>query len=216
MRVVVADDETLLRQGLVALLDRAGFAVVADVPDAPALLASVDDLAPDVVITDIRMPPGGGDDGLRAAHTIRIDHPGVGVVVLSHHVQRRYAVELVGESLRGVGYLLKHRIADVDDFCHCVRQVGSGGTALDPTVIDLMMAKAARDRPDLERLTPRQTEVLALVAEGRSNAAIAARLCVSEKAVVQHISRIYDALCLPVSEDDHRRVLAVLRYLSDD
>lgn len=214
MRVVVADDETLLRQGLVALLEQSGFAVVADVPDADALLASVDELDPDVVITDIRMPPGGEDDGLRAARRIRVEHPATGVLVLSHHVQRRYAVELVGESLRGVGYLLKQRIARVDDFCHSVRQVGSGGTALDPTVIDLMMARAARDRPDLERLTPRQTEVLSLVAEGRSNAAIATRLYVSEKAVVQHISRIYDALGLPVSDDDHRRVLAVLRYLS--
>lgn len=214
VRVVIGEDEVLLRHGLELLLQRAGFDVVAAVGEAPALLQAVAEHRPDVVVTDIHMSPGGPDDGLRAAVRIRVEHPGTGVLVVAQHVQGRYAVELLAENLRGVGYLLKRRIPAVDDFCRSVRHVAAGGTALDPEVVEAMMARAQRGFAPLQRLTARQREVLALVAEGCSNLAIAARLSVSEKAVVQHVSRIYDALDLPLDTNQHRRVLAVLRFLS--
>lgn len=214
VRVVVAEDETLLREGLLLVLRGAGMEVVAVVGDAPALLAAVDEHRPDVVITDIRMPPGLADDGLQAALELRRRHPGLPVVVLSQFVQRRYALELLSVDPSGVGYLLKQRISNIERFCADVLRVQEGGTVLDPEVVQLMVSKAQRTSTAIEQLTKRQREVLAVLAEGRSNAAIAIRLTISEKAVVQHVSHIYDQLVLPVSEDDHRRVLAVLAYLA--
>lgn len=216
MRVVIAEDETLLRQGLQLLLEGAGMEVVGAVGSADLLLEAVDDGRPDLVVTDIRMPPDRTDDGLRAALRIRADHPGTGVMVLSQFVQRRYALELLGDGRGergGVGYLLKERIAEVDDFCTALHHVAAGGTTLDPEVVEIMMTRTPQGV--LARLTPRQLEVLTLIAEGRSNAAIAARLQVTEKAVVQHSSRIYDQFGLPNEGHVHRRVLAVIRYLAE-
>jgi DNA-binding NarL/FixJ family response regulator len=214
VRVVIADDEALLRQGLVVLLRGAGFDVVGTAATAPELVAAVEATRPDVVLTDLRMPPGHADDGLRAAIDIRQRGLAHGVVVLSQFVQRRYAVELIGADPDGVGYLLKQRVSDVDQFTGDLRRVGSGGTALDPDVVDVMLARVSRDDSAVERLTVRQRQVLALIAEGRSNAAIADRLGVTERAIVQHTSNIYAELGLPDGGDDHRRVLAVLRYLA--
>ncbi|MHA7209021.1 response regulator transcription factor [Arthrobacter sp. MDT1-65] len=213
MRVVIGEDETLLRQGLTLVLEQEGFDVVAAVPNAGRLLDAVARHRPDLVVTDIRMPPTHTDEGLVAALRIRAEHPDSAVVVLSQYVQRRYAVELL-TNRPGVGYLLKQRIADVDAFCADLRRVAGGGTALDPEVVDVLVRRARLAQDDLARLTPRQQEVLSLMAEGRSNAWIASRLVVTEKAVVQHSSRIYEALGLPVAVDDHRRVLAVIRYLT--
>ena len=214
MRVVIGEDETLLRQGLMLVLEQGGFDVVAAVPDATQLLDAVARHHPDLVVTDIRMPPTRTDEGLVAALRIRSEHPDTAIVVLSQYVQRRYAVELLTDRPAKVGYLLKQRIADVDAFCADLRRVARGGTALDPEVVGVMVKRARLAQDDLARLTPRQQEVLALMAEGRSNAWIASRLVVTEKAVVQHSSRIYEALGLPVAVDDHRRVLAVIRYLA--
>lgn len=214
MRVVIGEDETLLRQGLALVLEQGGFDVVAAVPDAVQLLEAVDHHNPDLVVTDIRMPPTLTDEGLVAALRIRSAHPDTAVVVLSQYVQRRYAVELLTDRPAKVGYLLKQRISDVDTFCADLRRVADGGTALDPDVVGVMVKRARLADGDVARLTARQQEVLALMAEGRSNAWIASRLVVTEKAVVQHSSRIYDALGLPVDADDHRRVLAVIRYLA--
>lgn len=227
LRVVLGEDEALLRRGLELVLQDAGMNVVRAVADAAELEAAVQELQPDMVVTDIRMPPSFTDEGLAAACRIRAAHPGLPVVVLSQHVQRRYALELLGSShpgwsqghaapRGGIGYLLKQRIADVDGFISDLRNVASGGTAIDPEVIAVMVARARIADGAVGALTPRQREVLALVAEGRSNAAIGERLFITEKAVVQHISRIYDALGLPVASDAHRRVLAVLQYLSRD
>lgn len=213
MRVVIAEDEALLREGVALVLAEGGLDVVAKLPDAAALLEAVEEHAPDVVVTDIRMPPTHTDEGLRAARTIRERFPQTAVVVLSQHVQRRYAVELLSRDASRVGYLLKQRIADIDTFLDDVRRVGSGGTALDPEVVRVMMTRADRAGGQVRKLTPRQGEVLALVAQGRSNAWIASALYLTEKAVVQHTSNIYDALGIPVTADDHRRVLAVIRYL---
>jgi DNA-binding NarL/FixJ family response regulator len=214
MRVVIGEDEALLRQGLTLVLQQGGFDVVADAVNAPELLRCVRQQTPDLVVTDIRMPPTYADEGLLAALEIRRTMPETAIVVLSQHVQRRYAMELLTERPAGVGYLLKQRIADIATFCEDLRRVCAGGTVLDPEVVALMVARAQRDDDALARLTARQREVLALMAEGRSNAAIARGLTITEKAVVQHVSRIYDELGLPPSEDDHRRVLAVVRYLS--
>ncbi|GAA3572065.1 response regulator [Microlunatus spumicola] len=214
MRVVIAEDESLLRQGLVLMMEAAGFDVVATAATAPGLLEAVGRGRPDVVLTDLRMPPSLADDGLRAAIRIRTEHPGTGVVVLSQFVQRRYAVELIGSNPAGVGYLLKQRVADVDQFTADVRRVAEGATALDPDVVEVMLARVSRADSAVERLTGRQRQVLALIAEGRTNAAIAGRLGVSERGVVAHISNIYAELGLPDGADDHRRVLAVLRYLA--
>ena len=214
MRVVIGEDEALLRQGLVLVLEQGGFDVVAAVADADRLLEAVDHHNPDLVVTDIRMPPTRTDEGLVAALRIRSAHPNTAVVVLSQYVQRRYAVELLKDLPAKVGYLLKQRISDVDAFCDDLRRVAAGGTALDPEVVSVMVKHARLSDGDVTQLTPRQQEVLSLMAEGRSNAWIASRLFLTEKAVVQHASRIYDALGLPVDADDHRRVLAVIRYLT--
>lgn len=214
MRVVIGEDEELLRQGLVALLSGRGFEVAGTAADATTLLALTEELRPEILLTDIRMPPGNGDDGLRVAISARAARPELTVMVLSQHVQRDYALDLLGDDDRGIGYLLKQRVADVERFCGDLRTVAAGGTVIDPEVIDVLLGRASTVNPDVERLTPRQRDVLALLAEGRSNAAIANRLSISERAVVQHISNIYDQLGLRTGDDDHRRVLAVLRYLA--
>ena len=213
MRILIGEDETLLREGLSLVLSQQGMDVVGAVADADALVAMARVEEPDLVLTDIRMPPTGTDDGLRAALRIRALRPGTAVVVLSQFVQRRYAMELLADQAAGVGYLLKQRILDVPAFCRDLRRVAEGGTALDREVVALMMTRSLRDDETLDSLTPRRREVLALIAEGLNNAAIARRLCISEKAVVVHTSGIYDALGIPVDGDEHRRVLAVVRYL---
>jgi DNA-binding NarL/FixJ family response regulator len=212
MRVVIGEDEVLLREGIAHVLASDGFEVLASVTDAVQLEREVQRHSPDLVVTDIRMPPSYTDEGLAAAIRIRRSRPDIGVVVVSQHVQRRYAVELL-DAGGGFGYLLKQRIADVRTFTTDIRRVAAGGTALDPEVVSVLVARASRGDSAVGRLTPRQVEVLGLMAEGRSNAAIAAQLVLTEKAVVQHTSNIYDALGLPVDADDHRRVLAVIRYL---
>lgn len=214
MRIVIAEDEALLRLGLQLVLERGGLEVVGTAPDAVALEAVVEAERPDLVITDIRMPPTFTDEGVAAALRIRDRHPDIGVVVLSQHVQRSTARALLDPARGRFGYLLKQRIADVDTFLAHLCTVASGGTVLDPDVVAVMVARARRSGGAVESLTPRQREVLALMAEGRSNASIAAQLFLTEKAVVQHTSRIYDALDLPVDADAHRRVLAVVRYLA--
>lgn len=213
MRVVIAEDETLLRQGLGLLLEAGGFDVVAAVRDAELLLEAVEEHRPDLVVTDIRMPPRHRDEGLHAALRIRHEHPDIAIVVLSQYVQRRYAIELLGGRAARVGYLLKQRIADVGAFRADLRRVAGGGTALDPEVVAVLISRAGRGQGVVRGLTRRQQEVLAYMAEGRSNAWIGQRLVLTEKAIVQHTSGIYDALGLPVTPDDHRRVLAVIRYL---
>ena len=214
MRVVIGEDEALLRQGLVLVLRDAGIDVAGVASDAPGLIREVVGHDPDLVISDIRMPPGNTDDGLRAALEIRAQKPTRPIMILSQYVNRRYALELIGENAVGVGYLLKQRVADSDSFCSAVCRVADGETVLDPEVISTMVARARAQHHAVDLLTLRQTEVLQLVAEGRSNAAIARRLVISEKAVVQHVSHIYDQLGLTPNEDDHRRVLAVTRYLA--
>lgn len=214
MRVVIGEDEALLRTGLSHVLVAEGFEVVAAVADADEVLRAVDEHVPDLLITDIRMPPDHTDAGLRAAIEVRRRHPEVAIVVLSQHLQRAYAIELLGDRAAGVGYLLKQRIADLDTFTEDLRRVAAGATVLDPEVVGLMVARARGDHDALDRLTPRQQEVLALMAEGRTNASIARSLSITERAVVQHTSHIYDELGLAVSDDGHRRVLAVIRYLT--
>jgi DNA-binding NarL/FixJ family response regulator len=211
---VVAEDEALLREGLRALLAEAGIDVAATAAEAGEVAGVVAEVRPDLLITDIRMPPGHADDGLRAALELRGRRPRLPVMVLSQYVQRQYAVELLADDPQGVGYLLKQRVAHVDTFCDDLRRVAAGGTVLDPDVVQVMMARANATAGAIDSLTERQCHVLALIAEGRSNSAIAARLKVSEKAVVAHTSRIYDQLGIPLDSDDHRRVLAVLRYLN--
>ncbi|WP_182357283.1 response regulator [Tomitella gaofuii] len=214
MRVVIGEDDLLLRQGMTAVLADDGFDVTAAVGDADALLTAVELHRPELVVTDIRMPPGDADDGLVAALRIRTLHPGTAVVVLSQYVQRRYATELLSGTPARVGYLLKQRISDLDSFLSALHAVVDGGTAIDPEVIEVMVHRARMVDGRVAHLTPRQREVLALIAEGRSNSWIAQHLVISEKAVVQHTSHIYDALGIPVDANDHRRVLAVVRYLS--
>ncbi|MFI6075702.1 response regulator transcription factor [Actinoplanes sp. NPDC051343] len=211
MRVVIAEDSVLLREGLAGLLARFGFDVVAAVGDAPALLAAVEETIPDLVVTDVRMPPGFTDEGLRAAVALRAAHPGLAVVALSQWVQHSYAGELLASGDgRGIGYLLKDRVADVAEFVEKLRRVADGGTVVDPEVVRRMML-ARRD--PLGRLSPRESEVLALLAEGHSNAAIARTLDLSEAAVGKHIGNLLAKLHLPISDDTNRRVLAVLTYL---
>ena len=214
MRVVIGEDEALLREGLVHLLEETGIDVAGVAGDAPELVRLAAAHTPDLVIADIRMPPKRADDGLRAALEIRRRRPETALMILSQYVHRRYALELLGDESLPVGYLLKQRVADGETFCRDVRRVAGGGTVLDPEVVAVMLARARRDGDAIDRLTPRQTEVLALIAEGRSNAAIARRLVITEKAVVQHVSHIYDQLGLAPSEDENRRVLAVARYLA--
>jgi DNA-binding NarL/FixJ family response regulator len=213
LRVVVADDSVLLREGIVRLLDEQdGFEVVAQAGDAEELLRKVGAHKPDVAVVDIRMPPTNTDDGLRAALEIRSTQPGTSVLVLSQYVEEGYALDLVGESAGGVGYLLKDRVADVDRFLDAVRRVAEGGSALDPEVVSQLVGRARRDDP-LEHVTPREREVLELMAEGRSNHAIAEQLVVTERAVEKHVTSIFGKLDLPPAPEDHRRVLAVLRFL---
>jgi DNA-binding NarL/FixJ family response regulator len=212
MRVVIAEDSVLLRAGLTRLLTDAGEDVVAAVGDGNALVDLVDRHRPDIAIVDVRMPPTHTDEGLRAALTIRQRWPDIGVLVLSQYVEERYAAELLSGDAARVGYLLKDRVADVVDFVAAVRQVGGGGTALDPEVIAQLLARSRRRDP-LERLSRREREVLALMAEGRSNSSIAETLVVSDGAVEKHISNILTKLDLPATEQGHRRVLAVLRWL---
>jgi DNA-binding NarL/FixJ family response regulator len=211
VRVVIAEDSVLLREGLTRLLDEAGFEVVDAVGDGEQLLRSVGEYRPDVVVADVRMPPTHRDEGVRAALVIRQRWPETAVLVLSQYVEERYATELLAGETRGVGYLLKDRVADVDEFTEALRRVGRGGTALDPEVVSQLLARGRR-RP-LDALTPREQDVLKLMAEGRSNGAIAAQLVVTEGAVEKHVSSIFTKLGLPPAEGDHRRVLAVLSYL---
>jgi DNA-binding NarL/FixJ family response regulator len=212
LRVVLAEDSVLLREGLVRLLTDTGFDVVAAVADAEGFLRAVEAGHPDLVVVDVRMPPTFTDEGVRAALVVRKQFPDVAVVVLSQYVEENYATDLVAGRARGVGYLLKDRVADVGDFVEALRRVAAGGTALDPEVVAQLLSRARRRDP-LERLSPRETEVLRLMAEGRSNTAIAAALVVSEGAVEKHVSNIFAKLDLPPAEHDHRRVLAVLRWL---
>jgi DNA-binding NarL/FixJ family response regulator len=212
MRIVIAEDTAILRDGLAQLLVDRGHEVVATVRDGEALRAAVAEHVPDVAVVDIRMPPTFTDEGLRAAIAIRHERPGVGVLVFSQWVETRYAAELLARSSSGVGYLLKDRVADVGEFVEALTRVASGGTALDPEVVTQLLG-ASRRGDALAVLTPREREVLGLMAEGRSNAAIARRLVVTERAVEKHVANILTKLDLPPSEEDHRRVLAVLRYL---
>lgn len=212
MRIVIAEDSVLLRAGLERLLADAGHEVVAGVGDADALLTAVAEHAPDLALVDVRMPPTHTDEGVRAALTLRRRSPEVRILVLSQYVEERYATELLSGETAGIGYLLKERVADVRDFVDAVARVGAGGTVLDPEVVQQLLARARRRDP-LATLTPRETEVLGLMAEGRSNTAIANLLVVSEGAVEKHVSNIFAKLDLAASSTDHRRVLAVLRYL---
>jgi DNA-binding NarL/FixJ family response regulator len=213
-RVTVAEDSVLLREGLSRLLTEAGFEIADAVGDGEALLRSVAADRPDVVLADVRMPPTHSDEGLRAALVIRSRWPEVAVLVLSQYVEERYATELLAGDTRGVGYLLKDRVADVETFVEALHRVRVGGTALDPEVVSQIFARSRRAAP-LAALTRRERDVLALMAEGRSNAGIAAELVVGEGAVEKHISGIFGKLALPAAPTDHRRVLAVLKYLED-
>ena len=212
VRAVIADDSTLLREGLARLLEEAGIEVVGQASDATDLLLKVRSYHPDVAIVDIRMPPTQTDEGIQAAREIRTKHPDTGVLVLSQHVTHTYAVELLADSAEGLGYLLKDRVADVDEFTAAVRRVGEGGSALDPLVVSELVGRSRDDDP-IGRLSPREREVLELMAEGRTNQAIAQRLFISPRAVEKHVTSIFTKLRLPVAAEDHRRVLAVLRFL---
>ncbi len=212
MRLVVADDSVLLREGVVRLLEEAGFEVVGQAGDAEDLLRKVRAHKPDAAIVDVRMPPTHTDEGIRAAQQIRAELPDVGVLVLSQYVEETYARELLAEDAAGVGYLLKDRVSDVATLTDAIRRVAGGGSALDPEVVSGMLGRQRKDDP-LESLTPREREVLGLMAEGRSNAAIAEQLVVTERAVEKHVTSIFGKLGLTASSDDHRRVLAVLRFL---
>jgi DNA-binding NarL/FixJ family response regulator len=212
VRIVIAEDSVLLRAGLTRLLADAGEEVVATVDNADDLLAVVERHRPDLCVVDVRMPPTHTDDGLRAALQIRARWPAIGILVLSQYVEETYATDLLASDTSGLGYLLKDRIADVAEFLAAVRRVGDGGTALDPEVVAQLLARSRRRDP-LDRLSPREREVLGLMAEGRSNGAIARELVVSDGAVEKHVSNIFTKLDLPPTEHDHRRVLAVLRWL---
>ena len=212
MRIVIAEDSVLLRAGLTRLLVDEGEEVVATVGDADSLLDVVERHTPDLAVVDVRMPPTHTDDGLRAAIQVRNRWPDVGILVLSQYVEETYATELLASDTGGLGYLLKDRVADVSEFMDAVRRVGDGGTALDPEVVAQLLARTRRRDP-LARLSPREREVLGLMAEGRSNGAIAADLVVSAGAVEKHISNIFTKLDLPPTDHGHRRVLAVLRWL---
>jgi DNA-binding NarL/FixJ family response regulator len=212
VRVVLADDTVLLREGVARILGEAGFEVVGQAGNADELMLKVRSYSPDVAIVDIRMPPTHTDEGLRAAQEIREKHPTCGVLVLSQYVEPGYAMELLAESAEGVGYLLKDRVSDVNEFADAVRRVGEGGSALDPTIVSQLVGRRRRDDP-IDQLTPRESEVLGLMAEGRSNSGIAQQLVVTERAVEKHVTSIFSKLRLPAASEDHRRVLAVLAYL---
>jgi DNA-binding NarL/FixJ family response regulator len=212
VRVVLADDSVLLREGLARLLEDSGFEVAGQSGDGEDLIRKVGAHKPDVAVIDVRMPPTHTDEGLRAAQRIRAEYPGVGVLVLSQYVEESYALELLTESTERTGYLLKDRVADVDSFTDAVRRVAGGGSALDPEVVAMLLGRRRREDP-LETITPREREVLGLMAEGRSNAAIAESMVVTERAVEKHVTSIFSKLGLSPAAEDHRRVLAVLTYL---
>ena len=214
MRVVVADDAVLLREGLGRLLGEAGFEVAGLAADAAELLELVERTSPDVAIVDIRMPPTHTDEGLQAAKTMRKRWPDIGILVLSQHVHASYALELLSAGTEGVGYLLKERVSDLAELASSVRRVGAGGSVLDPAVVSQLVGRRRPGADPLEQLSGREREVLALMAEGRSNKAIAERLFVSEYTIQKHVGNIFDTLRLPPSPDDHRRVLAVVAYLN--
>lgn len=212
LRVVLADDHVLLREGMARLLNDAGFSVVGQTGDADGLIALVQAEEPNVAVVDIRMPPSNTNDGLIAAMRIRADYPAVGVLLLSQYLETHYPVRLLGSASGRIGYLLKERVSDVDTFVDAVRQVGRGGTVVDSAVISRLLQRR-RDHDPLVDLTDREREVLALMAEGRSNAAVSRHLRLSNKTVESHVSNIFTKLGLPPAQDDHRRVLAVLTYL---
>jgi len=212
MRVVLAEDSVLLREGVARLLEDAGFEVVRQAGTAEELLLKVRSYSPEVAIVDIRMPPTHTDEGLRAAREIREKHPETGVLVLSQYIEPEYALDLLSESAEGVGYLLKDRISDVAEFAGAVRRVAEGGSALDPAVVGLLVGRSRKNDP-ISSLTPREREVLEQMAEGRSNQAISERLFITERAVEKHVTSIFGKLRLPADAADHRRVLAVLAYL---
>jgi len=212
VRVVLGEDSVLLREGVARLLEDAGMEVVGQAGDFDDLMRKVRAHKPDVALVDIRMPPTHTDEGLRAAHAIRQELPDTGVLVLSQYVEEGYAMDLLAESAEGVGYLLKDRVADVERFIDAVRRVADGGSALDPEVVSQMLGRRRGEDP-LAELTPREREVLGLMAEGRSNSAIAQELVVTERAVEKHVTGIFSKLDLGATPEDHRRVLAVLTYL---
>ncbi|MET7908301.1 response regulator transcription factor [Streptomyces avermitilis] len=212
MRAVIAEDSVLLRIGLVKVLEMAGFEVAAETGDADGLLTAVEEHRPQLALVDVRMPPGFTDEGVRAALLIRRQWPETAVLLLSQYVEERYAADLLSAQAGGIGYLLKQRVADVEEFIDALRRVAGGGTALDPQVVAQLLLRRGGADP-LERLTPREREVLALMAEGRSNAGIAGELVVSESAIAKHINSIFSKLDLPHADGAHRRVLAVLRFL---
>ena len=212
LRVLIAEDSVLLREGVSRLLEDAGFEVVARAGDADDLLRKVRAHKPDVAIIDIRMPPTDVDDGLQAARVIRRELPGIGVLLLSQYVEEHYVMELLADGADGVGYLLKDRVAEVDRFTDAVRRVAGGGSALDPEVVAEMMGRGSNRKP-LAELSPRESEVLALMAEGRTNRAISEEMSVTERAIERHVTSIFAKLDLHATGQDHRRVLAVLSYL---
>jgi DNA-binding NarL/FixJ family response regulator len=212
MRVVLADDSMLLREGIARLLEEAGMEVVAQSGDAEDLMRKVGAHKPDVAIVDVRMPPTHTDEGLRAAAEIRERFPQTGVLVLSQYIEESYAMELLGSHTEGVGYLLKDRVSDLDRFVEGVKRVGEGGSVLDPEVVSRLLGRR-READPLAEISPRERDVLGLMAEGRSNHAIASELVVTERAVEKHVTSIFTKLNLPPTADDHRRVLAVLTYL---
>jgi DNA-binding NarL/FixJ family response regulator len=212
VRVVLAEDSVLLREGVARLLEEQGFEIVAQTGTAQDLMLKVRSYSPNVVIVDIRMPPTHTDEGLKAAQEIRETYPDVGVLVLSQYVEPSYAMELLAESAEGVGYLLKDRVSDVSEFAAAVRRVGEGGSALDPAIVSQLVGRRRRDDP-IDQLTPREREVLEHMAQGRSNQGIADQLVVTERAVEKHVTSIFGKLRLPHAPEDHRRVLAVLTYL---
>jgi DNA-binding NarL/FixJ family response regulator len=214
VRVVIADDSVLLREGVTRLLAEAGFEVVGQAGDADELLREVEDKAPDVAIVDIRMPPTHTDEGLQAARELRSRYPALGVLVLSQYVRPSYAFELLSDDARGVGYLLKDRVSNLDELTDAVTRVGEGGSVLDPTVVSQLVGRRRQGHDPVDDLSEREREVLALMAEGRSNRAIAERLFITERTVEKHVKSIFGKLALPASADAHRRVLAVLAYLS--
>jgi DNA-binding NarL/FixJ family response regulator len=213
MRVVIADDSMLIREGMARLLAEAGFDVVGQAGDAEELLALVAETAPDVAVVDIRMPPTHTDEGLRAALELRSRDPGLGVLLLSQYVRTTYAIELLAGDARGVGYLLKDRVSDLDELSTALRRVGRGESVLDPSVVAQLLERSRGDRDPVGELSEREQEVLALMAEGRSNGAIAERLAVADRTVEKHVGSILEKLGIPAHADDNRRVLAVLAYL---
>jgi DNA-binding NarL/FixJ family response regulator len=213
MRVVIADDSVLLREGVSRLLAEAGFEVVGQAADADELLREVEDKTPDVAIVDIRMPPTHTDEGLQAARVLRARHPALGVLVLSQYVRPSYAFELLEDDARGVGYLLKDRVSDLDELADAVRRVGEGGSVLDQSVVSQLVGRRRQGHDPVDDLSDREREVLALMAEGRTNRAIAERLFITERTVEKHVKSILQKLGIPASAEDHRRVLAVLAFL---